>query len=131
MQGTQQQTPKGGKKVAFFRGALSCRVHDGLRFQSSLSSPQEFLNSRPSCQESEDAYASVWKSPKCMCEMGQAAFPAKHSEPVPASCRGLHFQGEGTCRQCQEGRRGRRGYFWRQDARVCLEWNKQIRFLSS
>lgn len=89
-----------------FIGALLCRFHDGLRFQSGVNSPQEFFNSQPSCQESEDAYASVWKSPKRMCKMGQATVTAKHREPVPASCRGLHFQGEGTCRQCQEGRRG-------------------------
>lgn len=25
----------------------------------------------------------------------------------------------------------RQGYFWQQDAKVCLEWNKQIRFLST
>lgn len=68
-----------------------------------------------------------------MCEMDQAATAAKESAgPVRASCRGLHFQGKGTCRQCREGGGWvRQGYFWQQDARVCLEWNKQIRFLST
>lgn len=98
----------------------------------SINSPQESLNSQPSCQEREDEYASVWKSPKCMWEMGQAAVTAKQSkDPVTASCRGLHFQDGGTCRQYWEGKRGRQGYFWQQDVRVCLEWNKQIRFLSA
>lgn len=65
--------------MSFIR-TLSCFFHDGLSFQSSINSPRESLNSQPSCQESEDACASVWKSPKCMCKMGQAAFIAKHSE---------------------------------------------------
>lgn len=34
-------------KVMSFRGAPLCRFHDGLRFQSSINSPQEFFNSRP------------------------------------------------------------------------------------
>lgn len=118
------------KVMSFIRTLLYC-FHDGLSFQSSINSPQESLHSQPSCQQSEDACASVWKSPKGTCEMGQGASAAKQSAEPRASCRGLHFQGEGTCRQCWEGRRGRRGYFWQQDARVCLEWNKQIRLLST
>lgn len=130
--GGQATDSKRRQKVMSFIRTLLCCFHDGLGFQSSINSPKESLNSQPSCQQSEDAYASVWKSPKCLCEMGQAASAAKQSaEPVRASCRGLHFQGEGTCRQCREGRRGRQGYIWQQDTRVCLEWNKQIRLLST
>jgi hypothetical protein len=71
------------RKVVSLIDVLLCCVHDGLSFQNSINSLQESLNSQPSCQESEDVYASVWKAPKCLCKTGQAATPAKHSaEPI-------------------------------------------------
>lgn len=62
-----QTTEREEAKVVSVIDALLCGVRDGLSFQNSINSPQESLNSQPSCQESEDVYASVWKAPKCVC----------------------------------------------------------------
>lgn len=128
--GGQATDSKRRQKVMSFIQSLLCCFHDGLSFSEQHKFPTRILKfSALLPRQRRCAYASVWKIPRCVWEMGQAAFTAKHStEPVTASCKELHFQGEGTCRQCWEGRRGRRGYFLATGCQSLLrvEWTNQI-----
>lgn len=90
---------------------LLCCFHDGLSFQSSINSPQESLNSQPSCQQSEDVHASVWKSPKCMCEMGQAASDASWRRPSQPHAEDFIFRAKAPADNMGKGGGGGKDIF--------------------
>ena len=63
----------------------------------------------------------------------QSLLPKSRQGPSEPHAEDFIFRAKAPADNVGKGVGGwvRQGYFWQQDARVCLEWNKQIRFLST